>query len=296
METSLSQTILAIRDSLTEENWNKGSYFNVKKNNFCMCAHGAAQRFVNPKVKSIVEKFPAEHTDIKLANQAKLGSLEPYDVIAKVVHEAEKVAQDDAMTVATAGSNDVANHNLKYAATVAMKTSSPMSGDASIVGNEAMQNVKMNDAFFKASRPRAIGIASSKANQAIEAYEAARDAIATTYAANLANEEINYLIDDGSISGIAAHGFDSFNTELHDATNNGTASAFNELNGYFKVWKSRPYWVNADSDKGNLQVHYLMGMVGLTTTFNDHKNTTLEMVKEKFTKAYEVAKMIEGNV
>lgn len=40
---------------LTEENWNKGSYFAVKNDKLCMCVHGAGQTLVNPQVKEALE-------------------------------------------------------------------------------------------------------------------------------------------------------------------------------------------------------------------------------------------------
>jgi hypothetical protein len=40
-----------VRDSLTNENWLKGSYFSIRNNQTCFCVHGAAQFIVNPEVK-----------------------------------------------------------------------------------------------------------------------------------------------------------------------------------------------------------------------------------------------------
>lgn len=61
-----------------------------------------------------------------------------------------------------------------------------------------------------------------------------------------------------------------------------------------EIWSNRPDWVKQDcvsngQNYGNFDIHYLMGMVGLTTVFNDATNTTLEMVKEKFQQAIELA-------
>ncbi len=60
------------------------------------------------------------------------------------------------------------------------------------------------------------------------------------------------------------------------------------------IWNNRPNWVKNDfvQDKinyGDLDAHYLLGMVGLTIGFNDKKSTTYEMVIEKFNEAIELA-------
>lgn len=52
---------------------------------------------------------------------------------------------------------------------------------------------------------------------------------------------------------------------------------------YRKVWDARPLYVR----EGNLDAHYLLGMVGLTGFYND--NHTLPQVKAKFMEAYNVA-------
>lgn len=59
-------------------------------------------------------------------------------------------------------------------------------------------------------------------------------------------------------------------------------------------WNSRPSWVKKDffldgKNYGNLDLHYLMGMVGLTTEFNDNEKTILPMIKVKLDKAIKLA-------
>lgn len=52
-----------------------------------------------------------------------------------------------------------------------------------------------------------------------------------------------------------------------------------------EIWNDCPDWVkNADTN-----IHYLLGMVGLTIAFNDDPNTTLEMVHQKFDEAIKLA-------
>lgn len=63
-------------------------------------------------------------------------------------------------------------------------------------------------------------------------------------------------------------------------------------------WDTRPTWVReyyvyADKEYGTLDAHYLMGMVGLTISFSDAKETTLTMVKEKFDQAIQLAKELD---
>jgi len=63
-------------------------------------------------------------------------------------------------------------------------------------------------------------------------------------------------------------------------------------------WNNRPDWVKREriinnKNYGNLDTSYLLGMVGLTITFNDDPDTTYEMVIEKFNKAIELAKKFE---
>jgi hypothetical protein len=60
------------------------------------------------------------------------------------------------------------------------------------------------------------------------------------------------------------------------------------------IWNNRPDWVRHNRivdrcDYGNLDVHFLLGMVGLTVSYNDAPNTTLEMIRGKFTEAISLA-------
>lgn len=54
MQTYAEQ-LRAVRDSLTKENWNQGSWFTRKNNTICMCVHGAAQAIVNPQVRTALD-------------------------------------------------------------------------------------------------------------------------------------------------------------------------------------------------------------------------------------------------
>ena len=61
-----------------------------------------------------------------------------------------------------------------------------------------------------------------------------------------------------------------------------------------EVWNNRPDWVKRDyirdgRNYGNLNLHFLLGMVGATTTWNDDPNTTLEMVHAKIDEAIVLA-------
>lgn len=54
------------------------------------------------------------------------------------------------------------------------------------------------------------------------------------------------------------------------------------------VWEHRPSWVRGRT----VESSYLLGAVGLTASFNDAVYTTLEMVKEKFEQAAELADLL----
>lgn len=51
----ISDAIRAARDLLTPETWNRGQYFAARNGKVCMCAHGAVQSQVNPKVRDILD-------------------------------------------------------------------------------------------------------------------------------------------------------------------------------------------------------------------------------------------------
>ncbi len=55
--TTIAQALQAASDSLTEDNWHKGSYFATKDNGICMCVHGAIQAQVNLAVQSALSVF-----------------------------------------------------------------------------------------------------------------------------------------------------------------------------------------------------------------------------------------------
>lgn len=68
------------------------------------------------------------------------------------------------------------------------------------------------------------------------------------------------------------------------------------------LWSDRPDWIKDNfiistgktvSNTGNLDGHYLLGMVGLTAEFNDDFHTTFDMVKAKFKEAIALAKMLQ---
>lgn len=52
-----AEAILAALNSLTEENWHKGSYFAHKNNTLCMCSHGAVQAQINPRCRTTLNQF-----------------------------------------------------------------------------------------------------------------------------------------------------------------------------------------------------------------------------------------------
>lgn len=61
-----------------------------------------------------------------------------------------------------------------------------------------------------------------------------------------------------------------------------------------EIWNNRPDYIKQERiyngvSYGFLEAHYILGLVGCTTTFNDAKSTTLEMVQAKYLKAIVLA-------
>ncbi len=148
--TTLADILKAARDSLTEETWLKGSYFQEESGKLCMCAHGAVQAQVNPIVKQLVND--SELTTLSIA---------------------EKATQESRM-------------------------------------------------------------GAMAANYAVRDFE-------------LSKMEMDY------------------------------------------AWRGRPSHMSQDGKRGTLEAHYLLGLVGLTGSFNDEPGTHLQDVKDKFNEAISFA-------
>lgn len=58
------------------------------------------------------------------------------------------------------------------------------------------------------------------------------------------------------------------------------------------AWNDRYRWIKKDTNE-DLSAHFLLGMVGLTTAFNDHHETTLAMVHKKLNEAIAFAQQVE---
>ena len=54
------------------------------------------------------------------------------------------------------------------------------------------------------------------------------------------------------------------------------------------AWNDRPDWIKNRSS-GTYEIHYLLGMAGLTVQFNDHWRTSFEMIQEKIQTAIALA-------
>lgn len=59
----------------------------------------------------------------------------------------------------------------------------------------------------------------------------------------------------------------------------------NNSTDLLSVWNNRPSWVSNDYGYGVKDLHFLFGMFGLTSAFNDAKETTLDMIKAKINEA-----------
>lgn len=60
----------------------------------------------------------------------------------------------------------------------------------------------------------------------------------------------------------------------------------------FPSWNKRPSAGSLDSKYGSYDAHFILGMVGLTTLFNDADSTTFQMVKDKFQEAIKLAQKL----
>ena len=62
-------TLLQIKESLTDETWGKGRFFDWRNDMIYMCVNGACQKIVNPK---IVQMFIDEHCNYDLSTCAQV--------------------------------------------------------------------------------------------------------------------------------------------------------------------------------------------------------------------------------
>jgi hypothetical protein len=58
------------------------------------------------------------------------------------------------------------------------------------------------------------------------------------------------------------------------------------------VYDCRPGWVRNDTAAGNLDAHFILGLVGLTSQYNDSEKNTLDDIKKKMTEAADLADML----
>lgn len=68
------------------------------------------------------------------------------------------------------------------------------------------------------------------------------------------------------------------------------------LNGSLSKWRNQSDWIKSTTSTlgyGNLEVHYILGMVGLTVEFNDSSSTTFPMIQQKIDQAIVLAKILE---
>lgn len=181
----IAESLRQAQESLTPETWLQGSYFGIRGDRLCYCAHGAVQKVVNPEVARILGSARASATGLAAAFSG--------------------LAAERASSCAAAIVISVAAHR-------------------------------------HACRARA----STAAEVAIDAAGA-------------------------EAAGVA----------LHDVEPQA-------------VWKDRPEWVSENHHSyGSLDAHYLLGMAGLTASFNDDPKTTFQMVQEKFRLAIKLAETLD---
>lgn len=96
---------------------------------------------------------------------------------------------------------------------------------------------------------------------------------------------LGWLLPDDLIEPSTGESYDSISSSSF-------AGAFAESQRS-QAWENRPSWVRGAHPKhGNMEAHYLLGMVGLTSFFNDDPKTTLEQVLEKFEQAAKLAESL----
>lgn len=60
------------------------------------------------------------------------------------------------------------------------------------------------------------------------------------------------------------------------------AIMFGLYNPTQEAWNNLPDWITTNTGRGSLEGHFLLGAVGLTFEFNDHPDTTIEMIRYKY--------------
>ncbi len=237
------KTSSALRDaasSLTIDNWHKGDYFATRSGKLCMCVHGAVQAQVNQPVKLVVWGENGAGDRHKVATDATRAAL-----AARAAGAANAAALDAGAANAAALDADAVG-----AARVAHADAPPpAAARAALAANAA------------ALADHAAGPANAAALAARAARALAASASAASAAASAA----------ASGAALAAHAGDSGVARLaaHAAHAGGDAVVMSLA----KVYGQRPVWVMGSPC--GLDAHYIMGLVGLTSAFNDNRNTTL---------------------
>jgi hypothetical protein len=194
---TIAQDIIKARDSLTDENWGRFSYFSTNEHGLCMCAHGALQTVVNPRVISALASCRSFAGPVEAAS----------DMASPLVGAATAAAANAARAAETAA--DAADRSGAVAARAAARVVVAGAEDAAWAADTA---------------DRAAG--------------------AGVWASDV------------------------------------------------EVYNKRPRWVSEKTHTGNLDAHYILGMVGMTAPFNDAPSSTLDDIKAKMTQAVYLAERL----
>jgi hypothetical protein len=100
-------------------------------------------------------------------------------------------------------------------------------------------------------------------------------------AQRLVNPQVRKALEDNNIFAARRCAIDASPAAAVNA-----AVAILNNNHILSIWKNRPNWVKEDyiydnKNYGNLNLHYLVGMFGLTKEFESKESTTLDMIQER---------------
>jgi len=255
MTHKITQILIDSKGILSPDNWRQGSYFKAESDSLCMCAHGAVQVFANERVFSIVAPFLKQSS----THHSSPSTVERAVLMAEAASAADSPGKAASMACGTAKTPiDAAS----LAATAASRVEASLAarrGAASAVG-------------------------------AVDSAVAAAASVAVTEALASA---AGYEADDVGAADVAFAGIKASHmgaTAASEGAQHAEDAAVTPTNAstdaFTMAWNTRSSWV-----KGNLEAHYILGMVGLTTSFNDSAKS-LQEVLVKFDEAIALSKVL----
>lgn len=93
----VSKALRSAKESLNESNWLKNSYFNLRGDVVCMCAHGAVQAQINERVIAALAKTEAVAAS---TDRQRRAAIAPANAAAMGRRTAERAAEEAEATAA----------------------------------------------------------------------------------------------------------------------------------------------------------------------------------------------------